>query len=251
MNGTIDRVAFRILGFEIYWYAILIAVGILLGSVVASKELKRRGLSEDHVYDYLLWALPLGVVGARIYYVIFEWDFYRGDFGKMIDIRGGGLAIHGGLLAAVVVALVYCKVKKISFFQLADSLFPGVALGQAIGRWGNFINQEAHGTETTLPWAILVDGKRVHPTFLYESIGDFLIFLFLLAFARKHQTKDGQIMMLYMILYGALRFFVEGFRTDSLMLFGLRVAQLVSLAMIAVGIFGLYFLKRNPENKIK
>lgn len=244
---NIDRVAFNIFGIEIYWYAIFIIVGMLLGIHICAKEAKRRGWDEDIVYDFMILAIPIAILGARLYYVAFEWDQYGGDIAKILDIRSGGLAIHGGLLAAVIVGIVYGKRKKINFFELADICMPGVAMGQAIGRWGNFVNQEAHGGETTVPWAILVDGKSVHPTFLYESIGDFIICFFLLYYAQKHQKNRGEIFMLYMILYGALRFFVEGFRTDSLMFLNLRVAQLVSLVGVVIGVLGFIFIRKKHK----
>ena len=173
---------------------------------------------------------------------------YRLHPAEIINIRGGGLAIHGTLMAAFLVSYFYCKRKKIPALLMFDIAAPGIILGQAIGRWGNFINQEAHGGPTDLPWGIIIDGQKVHPTFFYKSMGNFLICLFLLYFARKKQTKDGQIISLYLICYGFLRFFIEGLRTDSLMLGPIRVAQLISLLGILAGVIGIVLTsKRNKD----
>ena len=161
----------------------------------------------------------------------------------MINIREGGLAIYGAVIGAIIVVYFFSKYNKIDFRDLADVCAPGLILGQAIGRWGNFINQEAHGTETTLPWAVIIDGKKYHPTFLYESIGNFLIFTFLMIYIRKYQKKKGEIILFYAILYGIVRFFVEGLRTDSLMFLGFRVSQVLSLFGVIVGSI-LFFLNR-------
>lgn len=243
MEVKIDRVAFSIFGIDIMWYAIIICFGIIAGLFVATKNSKLRNIEEDEISNLLLFALPISVIGARIYYVIFEWENYKGNFLSMINIREGGLAIYGAVIAAVVVVYFFSKYKKIDFRDLADVCAPGLILGQAIGRWGNFINQEAHGTETTLPWAVIIDGKKYHPTFLYESIGNFLIFIFLMIYMRKCQKKKGEIILLYAILYGIVRFFVEGLRTDSLMFLGFRVSQVLSLIGVIVGTI-LFFLNR-------
>lgn len=231
-----DRVAFSIFGIDIMWYGILITLGVILGYVVAVKLAKLENISENTILDILVWALPLAIVGARAYYVIFEWDYYSKNLGEIIDIRGGGLAIYGGIIAAVITCYFICKKKNLKFLKLLDIFMPAIALGQAIGRWGNFINKEAYGTPTNLPWAITIDGVKVHPTFLYESLGDFIIFLILVYIFKNKKKFDGQITSLYMILYGILRFFVEGLRTDSLYIGALRVSQLVSIAIVIAGI---------------
>ncbi|MDY6065342.1 MAG: prolipoprotein diacylglyceryl transferase [Finegoldia sp.] len=230
-----DRVAFSIFGIDIMWYGILIATGIICGYMVAKNLAKKDGVEEDLILDFLLIALPLAIVGARLYYVIFEWDYYSKNPIEIFNIRGGGLAIYGGLIAAIITAFVFTKKKNIKFLRLADICLPGVSIGQAIGRWGNFINQEAYGTATNLPWAITIEGQKVHPTFLYESIGDFLIFLILFNMFSKNHDYYGKTTAWYCILYGILRFFVEGFRTDSLYIGSFRVSQLVSLAIIFIG----------------
>lgn len=237
MIPKLDRVAFSIFGIDIMWYAILISFGMVLGILLATKEAKRRGISEDDLSDILLVSLPLSIVGARLYYVIFQWDYYKNNPIEIINIRGGGLAIYGGIIAAYLAAYFMSKKKKINFLDITDLTAPSLALGQAIGRWGNFINMEAHGTETNLPWAVIIDGKSYHPTFLYESLGNFIIFIFLLYYSRNKQKAKGEVISFYLIFYGILRFFVEGLRTDSLYFLGFRISQIVSIIFILVGIY--------------
>ncbi len=245
-----NPVAFTIFGVDIMWYGVLISTGVLLGVVFALRECKRIGFKEDNLLDFLLYAIPAAIVGARAYYVIFSWDFYSKNPDQIINIRNGGLAIHGALIAGVIVGVLFCRIRKIKALELLDIVMPSVALGQAIGRWGNFINQEAHGGPTDLPWGIIVNGQKVHPTFLYESIIDFCIFLFLMWFRKNKKITDGQVLGLYLILYSAGRFFVEGLRTDSLMFLGMRVAQLISLGSILLGVLLLVYLKKK-NNSIK
>ncbi|MEL7647797.1 MAG: prolipoprotein diacylglyceryl transferase [Sedimentibacter sp.] len=245
-----DPVAFTIFGIDIMWYGVLISLGVLLGVIFALRECKRIGFKEDDLLDFLLVAIPSAIVGARAYYVIFSWDYYSKNPGEIINIRNGGLAIHGALIAGVIVGVLFCRIRKINVLKLLDIVMPSVALGQAIGRWGNFINQEAHGGPTNLPWGIMVNGQKVHPTFLYESIFDFCIFLFLMWFRKNKKTTDGQVLGLYLILYSAGRFLVEGLRTDSLMFLGMRVAQLISLASVLAGVLLLLYIKKK-NNSIK
>lgn len=244
-----NPVAFTIFGVDIMWYGVLISTGVLLGVVFALKECKRIGFKEDNLLDFLLYAIPAAIIGARAYYVIFSWDFYSKNPDQIINIRNGGLAIHGALIAGVIVGVLFCKKRKIKVLELLDIVMPSVALGQAIGRWGNFINQEAHGGPTDLPWGIIVNGQKVHPTFLYESIIDLCIFLFLMWFRKNKKTTDGQVLGLYLIFYSAGRFFVEGLRTDSLMFLGMRVAQLISLGSILLGVLLLVYLNKKKAQK--
>ncbi|HAS90891.1 MAG TPA: prolipoprotein diacylglyceryl transferase [Clostridiales bacterium] len=238
-----NPVAFNIFGIDIMWYGVLISAGVLIGVLIALKEAKRTGFKEDDLIDFLLYAIPAGIIGARAYYVIFSWDYYSQNPSQIINIRSGGLAIHGAIIAGVVTGILFCKIRKIDVLEILDLVMPSVALGQSIGRWGNFINQEAHGGPTDLPWGIIVDGQKVHPTFLYESIIDFCIFLFLIWFRKKKKASHGQILGLYLILYSAGRYFVEGLRTDSLMFMGMRVAQLISIASIVIGAALLIYLR--------
>ncbi len=242
-----DPIAFEIFGISIRWYGILISAGMLIGILLAYREAKRLGYNPEYIIDLALWCIPAAVVGARLYYVIFEWSYYAANPMEIINIRGGGLAIHGALIAAVFTGYVFCRVKKLSFWENTDIVAPSIIIGQAIGRWGNFLNNEAHGGPTDLPWGIVVDGVKVHPTFLYESLWNFLVFLFLMYY-RKHKKTDGEVFLLYGILYSVARFLIEGLRTDSLMFLGFRTAQLISLATIlCFGALFVYFRKRNDR----
>ncbi len=242
-----NRVAFSLFGIDVMWYGILISIGMMVAMAISLKESKRVGINEEVIVDLALFLIPLGVVGARIYYVIFSWQEYVANPMDIFNIRGGGLAIHGGIIAGILTGLVFSKIKKIDFFKLADLVVLGLPLAQAIGRWGNFINQEAHGGATNLPWAIMVDGQRVHPTFLYESIWDLLIFLFIFL-RRKNKKYEGEIIVQYIIFYSIGRFFIEGLRTDSLMLGPIRMAQAISLLGIIIGlILHIVLLKRRKN----
>ncbi|AFS78303.1 prolipoprotein diacylglyceryl transferase Lgt [Gottschalkia acidurici 9a] len=245
-----DPVAFEIFGMSIRWYGILISLGVLLGTIIAMKEAKRIGYSEDTIIDLLLFAIPISIIGARLYYVAFSWDQYSGDILSIINTREGGMAIHGALISAILVAIIFCKVKKINFWTLADILAPSIILGQGIGRWGNFINQEAHGGPTNLPWGIIVDGQKVHPTFLYESLWNIAVFLFLIWFRKNKSKVEGETFLLYLILYSLGRFFIEGLRTDSLMFGILRIAQVISLIAIIIASIIFVLRRRKNENKI-
>ncbi len=248
MEFNINPVAFEIFGIEIMWYAILISIGFVLGIVVATKLAKFNNIDPDLVVDILLFAIPAAIVGARLYYVAFEWDYYKDNLIDIVNLRLGGLAIYGGLIGAFIVGAIYLKKKKLSFFKVVDIFMPAIALGQSIGRWGNFINQEAYGRVTNLPWGIIINGEKVHPTFLYESIGDFIIFIILYRICKGNKKFDGQVFSLYLILYGILRFFVEGLRIDSLYIFNFRVSQILSLILVVVGVL-IYIRKSKKINK--
>lgn len=244
-----DRVAFTIFGIDVMWYGILMATGMILGTYLALKEAERVGISEDDVLNLAIFAIPAGVLGARLYYVIFNWRYYSQNPSQILNFRGGGMAIHGALIGGILAGLIYTKIKKINFFKMADIALIGMPLAQAIGRWGNYINGEAHGGPTNLPWGIMVDGVKVHPTFLYESIWDFGIFIFLWMF-RKKKKYEGQVAVYYIILYSLGRFFIEGLRTDSLMIGPLRMAQVISLVGVVGGIIAhIYLLKKNNNKK--
>lgn len=204
------------LGLDIRWYAIMICTGMLLGCAIACRRCSSRGISADDMLDTFLFAIPAGIVGARLWYVFFNRADYHSFF-EVINIRAGGLAIHGGLVFGIFTAWLVCRRKKIGFLNLMDTAAPCIALGQAIGRWGNYFNSEAHGGPTDLPWGIMVDGVKVHPTFLYESIWCLLLFV-LLSCTDRRKAFDGQTICLYAGLYSLERFFVEGLRTDSLLL---------------------------------
>ena len=241
-----NPIAFTLFGAEIRWYGILIGIGFLLGIFISYYRAPKLGIKPDHVLDFAIFMIPLSIIGARAYYVIFEWEHYKGSISKILDIRSGGLAIHGGLIVGIIVCYLVCKYHKISVLNLLDLVFPQVALGQSIGRWGNYFNSEAHGGPTDLPWGIMVDGVKVHPTFLYESIWCLLLFLFLL-WMTKRREFNGQIVLLYGILYSVERFFVEALRTDSLMIGPFKQAQVISLTAIVLCAI-LYIILRKRRN---
>ena len=250
--GHPDPIAFTIFGIDIRWYGILIACGMLLATLISCKRAPRHGITDEDVLDIVIWMLPIGVIGARLYYVLFNLDYYS-SLSSVLDIRSGGLAIHGGLLFGLVTVLIICRCKKIEPLNVLDLFIPTVALAQSIGRWGNFFNGEAHGGPTDLPWGILVDGVRVHPTFLYESIWCLLLFIALSWFNKNKRYANGQTIALYFIFYSIERFLVEAFRTDSLMIGPFKQAQIISLAAIIIGAVlyryaSIHKRIRSPEN---
>lgn len=241
---AIDRVAFQLGPLPVHWYGIILGTAALVGLLLAIREGKRLGIDPDLFLDLMLWGVPVAILSARAYYVIFEWDYYRQHPEDIIAIWEGGLAIHGALTGAVLTAVIFSKIRKISFWGLADIAAPSIILGQAIGRWGNFVNQEAHGGPVSreflehllLPdWIIEqmnIEGTYYHPTFLYESLWNLTGFLFLL-FLRRKRPRRGELFLAYLIWYSTGRFFIEGLRTDSLMLTEtIRMAQLVSIVLI-------------------
>ncbi|HEX9062455.1 MAG TPA: prolipoprotein diacylglyceryl transferase, partial [Clostridia bacterium] len=213
------------------------------------KDAKAFGINKNDIIDLLLIVAPFAIIGARLYYVAFEWSNYKNNFLEIFNIRHGGLAIYGGILTAVIVAYAFTKKRKINVLKFFDFLIPYVALAQSIGRWGNFVNQEAHGTETSLPWRMeIFDQSKmqriaVHPTFLYESLWNLGLFLFLLWF-RKRKKHNGEVFTLYLALYGFARFFIEGMRTDSLYIGTLRVSQMLA-GLFFIFCITLFFVRRN------
>ncbi|MGN8913434.1 prolipoprotein diacylglyceryl transferase [Anaerofustis butyriciformans] len=252
---TPNPIAFSIFGIEIRWYAICILTGIVLALLVGSRTLKKLGIDTDIIYDYLIVCLPLGIIGARLYYVLFEWSYYSNHLSDIYKIWNGGLAIHGGLIGAFIGIYLVSRSKKLNVLFILDIVAPCFLLAQSIGRWGNFFNMEAHGVQTTLPWAInvidpVLGSIMVHPTFLYESIWDFLGFLLLyFIIDKKFKKYDGELICSYFIYYSIGRFFIEGLRTDSLMIFGLRTAQIVSLALIIIGIVGIIIIRKTHKKE--
>ncbi len=247
-----NPIAFTVFGVDIRWYAIMLTLGIFSALIFLLSRCEKWGVSKDTLTDYFIWLIPLSILGARLYYVLFEWSYYSKNLTEIFAIRNGGLAIHGGLLTGILVTIVFCRIKKIQVLKFMDLAIPAVALGQAIGRWGNYFNMEAHGVETDLPWAIpVIDASGllsyVHPTFLYESVWDLLVFVFLVWFEKNKETYYGEGFCWYLVLYSVGRFFVEGLRTDSLMFLGLRQAQILSLVLILVGIVGLVLLRKFEE----
>lgn len=243
-----NPVVFTIFGIDIMWYGILICIGMLLATFITYKRAPRHGIESDKVLDYVLVCIPAGIIGARLYYVVFNWNYYAGDFHRIIDIRSGGLAIHGGLLFGLGAAVILCFIWKIRPLNVLDLVIPSVALAQSIGRWGNYFNSEAHGGPTDLPWAVMIDGVPCHPTFLYESIWCLLLFIFL-SYMDKHRSFEGQIILLYGMLYSLERFFVEALRTDSLMIGPFKQAQVLSMTLIIICAAAYVILSKRNKTK--
>ena len=231
-----NPIAFKVFGLEIRWYAITLVLGIIVGVIVMYIRAPKYGITpRDRVLDFVLWVVPIGLIGCRVYYVIFEWDLYKDNLISIFNIRQGGIAIHGGLIFGIATAVILTRRWKQSPLKWLDLVAPGLALAQSIGRWGNYFNSEAHGGPTNLPWAIEADGQMVHPTFLYESIWCFLLFLFLLWFENsKFKKYDGQLIIMHLMIYSFERFWVEQLRTDNLMIGNLRQACVISACIFIV-----------------
>lgn len=246
-----NPIAFTVFGVSIRWYAICLTTGMIAGLLLAYARAPKKLLSRDRLLDYFIWCAPAGIIGARVYYVIFEWDRYKDNLVQIFNLRNGGLAIHGTLIGVFVVLFFVSRYYKEDMLSWVELTAPSWPLAQAIGRWGNYFNSEAHGVATTLPWAIYADGEWVHPTFLYESIWCFLLFIFLLWWDESGRTKfKGQLICFYMMIYSVERFFVEGLRTDSLYIGSFRQAQLLSAAVFLAGLI-LYFIFKNKDKKEK
>ena len=263
----------EVFGFEIAFYGIIIGCGVMAGIVMAAMEAKRTGQNPDTYYDLALYAVVLSVIGARIYYVVFSWEQYKDDLLSIFNIRQGGLAIYGGVIAAVITVFVYGRVKKISFAKLADTAVLGLILGQIIGRWGNFFNREAFGEYTNNLFAMrlpldavrnsdvtelmrehleMLDGVayiQVHPTFLYESLWNLGVLLILLWW-RKRKKFEGEIFLLYLFGYGVGRFWIEGLRTDQLLIpgAGLPVSQVLALVLVIISGIIIFNIRRKKRN---
>ncbi|SDH66015.1 prolipoprotein diacylglyceryl transferase [Alteribacillus bidgolensis] len=250
-----DRIAFELGPLTVYWYGIIIGLGAFLGFIIANREALKRGMPKDTFADLLIFALPISIICARLYYVIFRWEYYSQNPGQILAIWEGGLAIHGGLIGAVLTTVIFARKKGMSFWKLLDIAAPSIILGQAIGRWGNFMNQEAHGGPVSrdfleglqLPEFIInqmyIDGVYYHPTFLYESLWNIAGFVILM-FLRRVNLRRGELFLSYIIWYSIGRFFIEGMRTDSLMIGDmLRAAQVLSLLLIA-GSIALWLYRR-------
>jgi len=239
-----DPIAFQIGPIAVRWYGILMSSALAIGTLLAYREAVRQKLDPDQIINLVIIAAPLAFIGARAYYVIFRWSYYSTNPSEIPAIWHGGLAIHGALIAGVLAGYFFVKWQKLRFWQIADIVAPSIILGQAIGRWGNFFNQEAYGYPTDLPWAMYIDGAYRHPTFLYESLWDLGVFLFLLWYRRRKGIKHGEVFLIYAILYSAGRFIVEAFRTDSLMLGSLRAAQVISVIIIMAAVGLIYYRRK-------
>lgn len=258
MVQVINPIAFEIGPFQIRWYGIIIASAIYLAVLLADKEALRKGFRKEFIVDLVFWAIPIAFIGARLYYVLFEWRSYVNHPIDVLKIWEGGIAIYGGLIAGTAATYWFCQKEGVSFLLLLDILAPIVLLAQAIGRWGNFTNQEAHGGAVTrqflenlhLPSIIIdqmnINGVYYQPTFLYESLWSVIGVLILLALRRNKQILVGEIAASYLIWYGCGRFVIEGMRTDSLWLFGfIRISQLVSLILVIGAIVFMIMRRRN------
>ena len=245
---------------SIHWYSILLFIAILLGSNLAIKEAKKHGFEEDFMVNLLFLGVIIGILGARIYYVIFNFDYYKDNLIEVFKVWNGGLAIHGGIIAGFITIAIICYKKKVNLLKILDYLVVGLIIAQAIGRWGNFFNGEAHGAITSLSYLeslhlpkFIIDGMYINgsyyiPTFLYESIWCLMGFIIMIILRRKKFMKVGYLTSFYLVWYGAERFFVEGLRTDSLMFFSLRIAQLVSLVMVVIGIILFIYSLNKSKN---
>lgn len=248
---------FEIGPFILRWYGFLIASAVFLGLILAQKLAKYRHIDPELVGDLVIWLVIGAIPCARIYYVLFEWRQYAQHPENIIAIWQGGIAIHGAIIGGVIAAIIFTKIKQQSFWQLTDIIAPSLILGQAIGRWGNFFNSEAFGKPTNLPWRLFIPPNHrpekylefdyFHPTFLYESLWNFGVFLLLIlifwwGIKNRNRLKVGTISLVYLIAYSLGRVWIEGLRTDSLMLGSLKVAQLISMGCMAFGIFGLIWL---------
>jgi len=245
---VIDPIAFHLGPLKVHWYGIILALAMLSGTVLAAREAKRKGLDPEHLYNLALYLIPGAILFARIYYVIFNWGYYQNNPGEILALWHGGLAIHGAVLGGLLIGYFYTCYHRLVFWQWADIIAPSLILGQAIGRWGNFVNQEAYGVPTDLPWAMYIAGEYRHPTFLYESLWNLGVFALLLYQRSKNrQLLTGDLFLLYLVCYSLGRFWIEGLRTDSLMLGPLRMAQVISLLFIGLGSVWLYVRRRPPR----
>jgi phosphatidylglycerol---prolipoprotein diacylglyceryl transferase len=250
---------FHIGSFTLRWYGLLIASAVLIGVNLSIYLAKKRRMDGETIGDLAIWLVVAAIPCARLYFVLFNWNDYQYHLGDVVAVWKGGIAIHGAIIGGILATMAFSKFKKISFWSLADVVVPSVALGQAIGRWGNFFNSEAFGSPTNLPWKLYIPSTRrppefqdveyFHPTFLYESLWNLGVFgilmlLFFRSLSARKPLKDGTLFLLYLILYSLGRVWIEALRTDSLMFGSLRMAQVISLAGVAAGSFGLVWLYR-------
>jgi phosphatidylglycerol:prolipoprotein diacylglycerol transferase len=243
-----NRVALDLGFIQIYWYSITMFLGVLFGIIVAYIEIKRKKISTEKFENMAFYAIIFGFLGARIYYVLFNLDYYLKEPIEILKVWNGGLAIHGGIIGAVLAIFIYCRKNKLNFIEMLDICAPAILIGQIIGRWGNFFNGEAHGGIVSkafleglhIPQFIIdgmyINGVYYHPTFLYESLLNLICFVVLMILRYNKKIKIGTLVGIYLIWYGVVRFFIESLRTDSLMLGSLKMAQLIGIPMIIIGI---------------
>ena len=249
-----NPVAFNIGNFEIRWYGILIVLGIFIGMFIAYYNANKLNLDFEKIIDGFLVAFPCAIVGARAYYVFFEFDNFKNNIWSVFNLRTGGLAIHGGLIGALIGTIIYCKFKKIEMMKYLDVVAPSLILAQAIGRWGNFMNGEAHGDVVSYEFiskfpefiqkGMYLDGHYYNPTFLYESMWNLIIFLILMIILHKKKSNEnGVVIASYAVLYSVGRLFIESLRTDSLMIGNIRIAQFMSILGVVIGITYIIYVK--------
>ncbi len=250
-----DPVLFDFGFIQVRWYSVILLASFIIGMFFVFREGKRLGIDKDFLFNLMFWTIVFSLIGARLYYVLFNFSEYSNNLIEIVKVWHGGLAIHGGIIAGVITVIVYTKKYNVDIFKVLDILAPALLIGQAIGRWGNFFNSEAHGAATSLqtlqnfhiPQFIIngmnINGVYYHPTFLYESLWCLLGFIVLLIFRRMKYTKNGQIAALYLVWYGIGRFIIEATRTDSLMFGGFKVAQLVSVIFVIAGVI-IFFIKQ-------
>ena len=272
LDFEVNRVAFSIGDLPVYWYGILIALGFILAILYVSRRAREFGVDADRMLDVILGGAIGGIVGARAYYVILQWDYYGQNLSQIFNTRSGGMAIYGGLIGGVLIGLLMCKIRRVKFMPALDLAVGGFLIGQGIGRWGNFVNIEAFGANTSLPWgmssSVITDyltqheaeleaigmdidpNMPVHPTFLYESLWCLLGFAFIAWYTRRRKF-DGELTLLYMMWYGAGRAVIEGLRTDSLMIPGtlLRASQVLAAAMVVVAAI-IWIVKTSKVKKV-
>lgn len=269
--NELNNVAINLFGINVYWYGLIICTAILIGILCVDRKFKKAGRKSDDAFDFILIVLVTSVIGARLYYVAFMWDYYSQHISQIFNLRAGGIAIYGAVIASIITALIYCKVKKINFYWFADVFAPYLLLGQCMGRFGNFFNKEAFGSSTNSLFAMAIrcdavknipeslmdqfvtignaNYIQVHPTFLYESCGSLIVFLFLL-WLYNHKKTDGDVFAFYCMGYSLVRFFVEGLRTDSLYAGPFRVSQLVAIGLFTVGLI-IFIINRIKWMKSK
>lgn len=254
-----DPVMFSIFGIDIHWYSVLILIGIILGVLLLEKEAKKFKYPKDLIFNMAFWAIIMGVIGARIYYVIFNFSYYSNNLLEIFAVWNGGLAIHGGIIAGVITVIIFAKKYHLNFLKLLDMAAPSLILAQAIGRWGNFFNSEAHGIATTyanlkdlLVPEFIINGMNIGgvyylPTFYFESLWCLLGFIVLILIRKYKYIKIGATTCLYLMWYSIGRFFIEAWRTDSLMLGGFKVAQIISVILFIAGLAYLIYLSRKGK----
>ena len=254
-----NPIMFSIGSIDIRWYSVLILVGALIGIGILLKEAKRFDISSDFIINLSFYTLIFGIIGARLYYVLFNFEMYKDDLLSILKIWNGGLAIHGGLIAGFITIVLYCKRYNVRFLKIMDMAAPGIIIAQAIGRWGNFFNSEAHGAVTTLATLknmlipdFVIEGMNIggfyyHPTFYYEFLWCVAGFILLVILRRRKYLKVGQLTSTYFMWYSAGRFFIESLRTDSLMLGGFKVAQLVSVLLFLIALGAMMIISRKGK----